>query len=116
MQAIEQNRHAVIHRFVVACQADERVEAAFLGGSYARDATDAYSDIDFGLITTLDTKRILTEQYSLGPKLLKPNRSRRYVASSPGSGMKSATTSSRLWHVGSCGRRTAVYRIYASLV
>ena len=42
MQEIEQNRQAVIHRFV----------AAFLGGSYARDATDAYSDIDFGLITT----------------------------------------------------------------
>ena len=52
MQEIEQNRQAVIHRFVAACQADERVVAAFLGGSYARDATDAYSDIDFGLITT----------------------------------------------------------------
>jgi predicted nucleotidyltransferase len=26
------------------------VVAAFLVGSYARDATDAYSDIDFGLI------------------------------------------------------------------
>src|SRR5258708_7865347 len=51
MQEIEQNRQAVIHRFVVACQADERVVAAFLGGSYARAATDAYSDIDFGLIT-----------------------------------------------------------------
>ncbi len=52
MQEIEQNRQAVIQRYVVACQADERVVAAFLGGSYARDATDAYSDIDFGLITT----------------------------------------------------------------
>lgn len=52
MQEIEQNRQAVIHHFVAACQADERVVAAFLGGSYARGATDAYSDIDFGLITT----------------------------------------------------------------
>jgi predicted nucleotidyltransferase len=51
MQEIEQNRQAVIHRFVVACQSDERVVAAFLGGSYSRDVTDAYSDIDFGLIT-----------------------------------------------------------------
>ena len=51
MQEIEQNRQAVIQRFVVVAQADERVVAAFLGGSYARDATDAYSDIDFGLIT-----------------------------------------------------------------
>jgi hypothetical protein len=52
MQAIEQNRQAVIHRFVAVARADERVVAAFLGGSYARGVTDAYSDIDFGLITT----------------------------------------------------------------
>lgn len=52
MQAIEQNRQDTIHRFVAACQQDERVVAAFLGGSFARDATDAYSDIDFGVITT----------------------------------------------------------------
>src|SRR5258708_15566521 len=51
MQEIEQNRQAVIHRVVVACEADERVVGALLGGSYARAATDAYSDIDFGLIT-----------------------------------------------------------------
>lgn len=42
----------VIHRFIAACQADERIVAASLGGSYARGATDAYSDLDFGLITT----------------------------------------------------------------
>ncbi|HJT55624.1 MAG TPA: aminoglycoside 6-adenylyltransferase [Ktedonobacteraceae bacterium] len=51
MQEIEQNRQTVIQCFVAACQADERVVAVFLGGSYARNATDAYSDIDFGLIT-----------------------------------------------------------------
>ncbi len=51
MQEIEQNRQAVIRRFVAVARADERVVAAFLGGSYARHATDAYSDIDFGLIT-----------------------------------------------------------------
>src|SRR5258708_21560502 len=56
------------------------------------------------------------EQCSPGPKLLRLNRSRRYAASSPGSGMTSATTSSRLWHVDRFGRHTAVYRIYASLV
>ncbi len=43
---------AVIDRFIAACQADERVVAAFLGGSYARGQTDAYSDLDLGLITT----------------------------------------------------------------
>jgi predicted nucleotidyltransferase len=42
----------VIDRFVAACQADERVVAAFLGGSYARGTADAYSDLDLGLITT----------------------------------------------------------------
>ena len=45
---------AVIDRFIAACQADERVVAAFLGGSYARGAADAYSDLDLDLITTDD--------------------------------------------------------------
>ena len=44
MQPIEQNRQAVIDRLVAACQTDERIVAAFLGGSYAREATDAYSN------------------------------------------------------------------------
>src|SRR5258708_20933907 len=53
-QEIEQpqNHQVVMNRFVAACQADERVVAAFLGGSYARDAADAYSDLDLYLITT----------------------------------------------------------------
>lgn len=41
-----------MNRFVAACQADERVVAAFLGGSYARGTADAYSDLDLALITT----------------------------------------------------------------
>jgi len=51
-QEIGQPHHhyVVMNRFVAACQADERVVAAFLGGSYARGAADAYSDLDFGLI------------------------------------------------------------------
>ena len=44
----------VVNRFVAACQADDRVAAAFLSGSYARGAADAYSDLDLGLITTDD--------------------------------------------------------------
>ena len=56
-QEIEQpqNHQVVMNRFVAACQADERVVAAFLGGSYARDAADAYSDLDLYLITTDET-------------------------------------------------------------
>jgi hypothetical protein len=38
-------------RFVAACQADGRVVAAFLGGSNARAAADAYSDLDLFVIT-----------------------------------------------------------------
>jgi hypothetical protein len=41
----------VIERFTAACEADERVVAAFLAGSVARDAADAYSDLDLCLIT-----------------------------------------------------------------
>lgn len=43
-----------LSRFVAACQADDRVVAAFLGGSYAKGTVDAYSDLDLSLITTDD--------------------------------------------------------------
>jgi predicted nucleotidyltransferase len=45
------NHQTVLDRFVMACQADDRIAAAFLGGSYARDAADAHSDLDLYLIT-----------------------------------------------------------------
>jgi predicted nucleotidyltransferase len=48
------NYQAVIDRFVAACRADERVVAAFLGGSYAAGNADAHSDLDLCLITTDD--------------------------------------------------------------
>ncbi len=44
--------HGVIDRFTAACQADERVVAAFLGGSYASGMADLHSDVDLGIITT----------------------------------------------------------------
>jgi hypothetical protein len=46
------HHQVILNRFVAACQADERVVAAFLGGSYAREAADAHSDLDLYLITT----------------------------------------------------------------
>jgi hypothetical protein len=49
---LSHNHQVVLNRFVAACQADARVVAAFLGGSYARGTADAYSDLDLGLITT----------------------------------------------------------------
>jgi predicted nucleotidyltransferase len=52
-QALLQPQHQIVmKRFVAACQADARIVAAFLGGSYARGVADAYSDLDLGLITT----------------------------------------------------------------
>ena len=42
--------HQVVkNRFLAACQADERIVAATVYGSYARGAADAYSDLDLGL-------------------------------------------------------------------
>jgi predicted nucleotidyltransferase len=52
IQLPRQDHQAVLNGFVAACQADQRVVAATLYGSYARGAADAYSDLDLGLITT----------------------------------------------------------------
>ena len=42
----------IVDRFTAACQADERIVAAFLGGSYARNEADQFSDLDLCFITT----------------------------------------------------------------
>lgn len=42
----------VIDRFVAACGADDRIVAAFLHGSRARDAADEFSDVDLAAIAT----------------------------------------------------------------
>jgi predicted nucleotidyltransferase len=46
------NHQAFVDRFVKACLADDRIVAAFLGGSYAKGHADAYSDIDLCVVTT----------------------------------------------------------------
>ena len=46
------NHQAFVERFVKACQADDRVVAAFLGGSTAKGYADAYSDVDLCVIMT----------------------------------------------------------------
>jgi predicted nucleotidyltransferase len=46
------NHQAFVERFVAACRADERVVAAFLGGSYAKGTADSHSDLDLSVITT----------------------------------------------------------------
>jgi predicted nucleotidyltransferase len=52
---LRHNHQMVLNHFVTACQTDERVVAAFLGGSYAKGTFDAYSDLDLYLITTDET-------------------------------------------------------------
>src|SRR6266536_4476099 len=51
-QELSPHHHAFVNRFVEACQADDRIVAAFLGGSNVKGTADAYSDIDLSLITT----------------------------------------------------------------
>lgn len=46
-----ENLHRVLTRFQMACQADHRVAAAFVGGSVATGTADEYSDLDLYLIT-----------------------------------------------------------------
>src|SRR5215217_8815836 len=46
-----ENLQDVLRRFIAACQVDERIVAGFLGGSYAQDKADQYSDLDLYFIT-----------------------------------------------------------------
>jgi len=46
------NHREIVDRFIAVCQADDRIVAAFLGGSYAKGNVDKYSDLDLFFITT----------------------------------------------------------------
>lgn len=50
--SLRPNHQAFVERFVKTCQADERIVAAFLGGSNVKGSADAYSDVDLCVITT----------------------------------------------------------------
>jgi hypothetical protein len=49
---VASNQQAVLQRFTAACEADDRVLAAFFGGSFAAGTADAYSDLDIYHVTT----------------------------------------------------------------
>lgn len=51
-QSLSPGHQEFVDRFTKVCQADDRVVAAFLGGSYAKGRADKYSDVDICLITT----------------------------------------------------------------
>ena len=46
------NHQDFVTRFVTLCESDERVVAAFLGGSNAKGHADSFSDLDLCVITT----------------------------------------------------------------
>jgi len=48
---VRPDQQIILKRFIDACQKDDRVIAAFLGGSYAKGTSDEYSDLDINLIT-----------------------------------------------------------------
>lgn len=49
-----EHHQVIMNRLLAACRSDERVVAAFLSGSYARNAADAHSDLDFGLVISVE--------------------------------------------------------------
>jgi predicted nucleotidyltransferase len=51
---LSSNHQAILDRFLVACQADERIIAAFLVGSYAKGKADEHSDLDLYIVTRDD--------------------------------------------------------------
>ena len=63
----------IVDRFIAACQAEERIVAAFLGGSYAEGKADKYSDLDLYFITTdAAYETFLVERESFIRQLGKP--------------------------------------------
>ena len=67
------NHQLIVDRFLAACQVDDRIVAAFLGGSYASGNEDAHSDLDLYLITTDEAyAEFLTERTAFVQQLGEP--------------------------------------------
>jgi hypothetical protein len=70
---LPENHQETASRFVAACQADDRIVAAFLGGSYANNQADRFSDLDFFFVTTDEAyEEFLVEKESFIRKLGEP--------------------------------------------
>jgi predicted nucleotidyltransferase len=70
---LTENQRATLNRFTAACQADDHILAAFVGGSYARGDTDQYSDLDLFFITTDEAyDKFLTEREDFVHKMGEP--------------------------------------------
>jgi predicted nucleotidyltransferase len=67
------NHQDITSRFLAACQADDRIVAAFLGGSYASNEADIYSDLDLFFVTTDEAyEDFLVEKESFVRRLGEP--------------------------------------------
>lgn len=70
---LRQNHQVFMDRFITACQNDERVVAALLVGSYAKDLADEYSDLDLYLVTTDDDyKNFVADRFKFIRELGEP--------------------------------------------
>lgn len=49
---LPESHREIVERFIQACQGDDRILAAFLGGSYAAGKADPFSDLDLYFVTT----------------------------------------------------------------
>lgn len=67
---LRQNQLDVVSRFLDLCQADPRILAAYLSGSYASGQADAYSDVDLFFVTTPEAySAFLAEKQAFARKL-----------------------------------------------
>ena len=67
------DHRVVIARFVEACEADDRIVAAFLSGSVARGEADEYSDLDLCLITRDEAyEEVLADRAAIIERLGEP--------------------------------------------
>ena len=70
---LPENYQQIVSRFLAACQADERIVAAFLGGSYARHEADEFSDLDLFFVTTDEAyDAFLAEKESFARRMGEP--------------------------------------------
>lgn len=64
MMQLQPNHQVMMDRFITACQADERVAAALLVGSYVKGLADEHSDLDFYLIIIEDAYKDFIADHS----------------------------------------------------
>src|SRR5690348_4196799 len=74
LETLGQNRDALLKRLTEGLQADPRVEAAWLTGSFGKGESDEWSDLDLNVVVTDESFNLLAENpqelFDLGGKQL----------------------------------------------